>query len=187
MCGTSATADRLLVAHEARGAADELLGDYLRLPLRKAINLGTPGGFDRAVALLAARLRRATGRADVDAVRDAMAVLDVDWPRTTAAERRRLVSEAMAAAGRATALIPARIQVPLGDAAESVERVEVLLAPFDRVHLVAPVAQHRLEVVPGGLTAGRERVAEPFGQRRPFDQGRLCFLQVVQRDEQRVP
>lgn len=120
MCETSGTADRLLVVHEARVAADELLGDCLRLPLRKAINLGTPGGFDRAVALLAARLRRATGRADVDAVRDAMAVLDVDWPRTTAAERRRLVSEAMAAAGRATALIPARIQVPLGDAAESV-------------------------------------------------------------------
>ncbi len=120
MCGTSGTADRLLVMHEARVAADELLGDYLRLPLRKAINLGLPGGFDRAVALLAARLRRATGRADVDAVRDAMAVLDVDWPRTTAAERRRLVSESLAAAGRATAIIPARIQVPLGDAAESV-------------------------------------------------------------------
>jgi SPP1 gp7 family putative phage head morphogenesis protein len=120
MCGTSVTADRLLVVHDARVAADELLGDYLRLPLGKAINLGSPAGFDRAVAVLAARLRRATGRADVDAVRDAMGVLDVDWAHTTAPERRRLVSEAMAAAGRATAIIPARIQVPLGDAAESV-------------------------------------------------------------------
>ncbi len=120
MCGTSATADRLLLVHDARVAADELLGDYLRLPLGKAINLGSSAGFDRAVAVLAARLRRATGRADVDAVRDAMGVLDVDWARTTAPERRRLVSEAMAAAGRVTAVIPARIQVPLGDAAESV-------------------------------------------------------------------
>ena len=33
------------------------------------MNLGTRGGFDRAVALLAAQLRRATGRADVDGAR----------------------------------------------------------------------------------------------------------------------
>src|SRR3990167_5081566 len=118
MCETSGTADRLLLVHEARVATDELLGDYLRLPLGKAINLGSPGGFDRAVALLAARLRRATGRADVGAVRDAMAVPDVDWPRTTAAERRRLVSESLAAAGQATGIIPARIHAPLGEAAE---------------------------------------------------------------------
>jgi SPP1 gp7 family putative phage head morphogenesis protein len=47
-------------------------------------------------------------------------VLDVDWSRTTAGERRRLVAEARAAAGRTTAIIPSRIQAPLGDAAESV-------------------------------------------------------------------
>ena len=98
MCGTSASADRLLVVHEARVAADELVERFLRLPVAKAMNLGTRAGFDRAVALLAAQLRRATGRADVDAVREAIAVLDVDWARTTAAERRRLVAEAIAAA-----------------------------------------------------------------------------------------
>ena len=85
MCGTSASADRLLVVHEARVAADELVERFLRLPVAKAMNLGTRAGFDRAVALLAAQLRRATGRADVDAVREAIAVLDVDWARTTAA------------------------------------------------------------------------------------------------------
>jgi hypothetical protein len=99
MCGTSASADRLLVVHEARVAADELVERFLRLPVAKAMNLGTRAGFDRAVALLAAQLRRATGRADVEAVREAIGVLDVDWARTTAAERRRLVAEAMAAAG----------------------------------------------------------------------------------------
>ncbi len=114
------SADRLLLVHEARVAADELLGGFSHLPLGKALDLGSPRGFDRAVAVLAARLRRAVGRADVDAVREAIRVLDVDWPRTTASDRRRLVSEALVAAGRATAIIPARIQVPLGDAAESV-------------------------------------------------------------------
>ena len=86
MCGTSASADRLLVVHEARVAADELVERFLRLPVAKAMNLGTRAGFDRAVALLAAQLRRATGRADVDAVREAVAVLDVDWSTGAAAE-----------------------------------------------------------------------------------------------------
>ena len=66
MCGTSASADRLLVVHEARVAADELVERFLRLPVAKAMNLRTRAGFDRAVALLAAQLRRATGRADVE-------------------------------------------------------------------------------------------------------------------------
>lgn len=120
MCGTSASADRLLLVHAARVAADELVERFLRLPVAKAMNLRTRAGFDRAVALLAAQLRRATGRADVDAVREAVAVLDVDWVRTTAAERRRLVAEAMAAAGRATAIVPARIEAPFNDAAQEV-------------------------------------------------------------------
>lgn len=120
MCGTSASADRLLVVHEARLAADELVERFLGLPVAKAMNLGTRTGFDRAVALLAARLRRATGRADVDAVREAIAVLDVDWGGTSAAQRRRLVAEAMAAAGRATAIVPARIAAPFNTAAQEV-------------------------------------------------------------------
>lgn len=110
MCGPSASDDRLLVVHEARVAANEIVEHFLGLPVAKAMNLGTRARFDRAVALLAARLRRATARADADAVREAIAVLDVDWSRTTAAERRRLVAEAMAAAGRATAIVPTRIE-----------------------------------------------------------------------------
>ena len=117
---TLTTADRLLLVHEARVAADEMLDGYLNLPLEKAFHLGTAADFDRAVALLAAQLRRAVGRSEADAVREAMRVLDVDWGRTTAAERRRLVARAMEAAGRATAIIPRRIQAPLGEAAESV-------------------------------------------------------------------
>jgi SPP1 gp7 family putative phage head morphogenesis protein len=120
MCGTSASADRLLVVHEARVAADELVERFLRRPVAKTMNLGTRAGFDRAVALLAAQLRRATGRAEVEAVREALGVLEVDWARTTAAERRRLVAEAMAAAGRATALVPVRIEAPFNDAAQEV-------------------------------------------------------------------
>src|SRR5512145_1779787 len=118
MCGKHAIADSLLLLHEAGEIADELLGPLARLT--KALDLGTPAGFDRAVALLASRLRRAVGTADRDAVRAAIAILDVDWSRTSAAQRGRLVANALLAAGRVTAIIPERIQSPLGEAAESV-------------------------------------------------------------------
>ncbi|MDP1826641.1 MAG: phage minor head protein [Archangium sp.] len=110
----------LLELHDARVFADELLEQVLRLPVLKALDLGSPQGFDRASTLLAARLRRSAAPLEVDAVREAVAVLDVDWKQTTAAQRRRLVSEALSAAGRSTSLIPRRIQVPLGDAATAV-------------------------------------------------------------------
>lgn len=110
----------LLELHDARVFADELLEQVLRLPVSKAMDLGSPQGFDRASALLAARLRCSAGPAEADALREAVAVLDVDWGRTTAAQRRRLVAESLVAAGRSTALIPRRIEVPLGDAATAV-------------------------------------------------------------------
>jgi hypothetical protein len=44
----------------------------------------------------------------------------VDWPTTTAAQRRSLIAQAMQAAGRATARVPESIQVVLGPAATEV-------------------------------------------------------------------
>jgi hypothetical protein len=100
----------LLELHDARVFADELLEQVLSLPVAKAMDLGSPQGFDRASTLLAARLRRSAAPAEVDALREAVAVLDVDWGRTTAAQRRRLVAESLVAAGRSTSLILQRIQ-----------------------------------------------------------------------------
>jgi hypothetical protein len=103
----------------AGAAADDLLA-ALGVPIAKAIDLATPAGFDRAAAALAARLRRLTASTEADAVREAIAVLDLDWRRTTPAQRRLLVAESLQRAGRATALIPRQIRAPLGDAAEQV-------------------------------------------------------------------
>jgi SPP1 gp7 family putative phage head morphogenesis protein len=122
VCGTSDSADRLALIAEARAAADDLLEEVLRAPIGKALDLGSARGFDRAVALLASRLRRAAGSSDADAVRASLDVLDVDWQRTTASQRRRLINDALVAARRATAVVPARIETPLGDAAEDVVR-----------------------------------------------------------------
>jgi SPP1 gp7 family putative phage head morphogenesis protein len=111
--------ERLLAVHEALRVSEEVLE---RTNVRKALDLATPRGFDRAVALLAARLRRVTAGSNGDAVRAVLDVLDVDWQRTTPEQRRRLVGEALNAAGRHTALVPERIRVPLeGMAAEVVE------------------------------------------------------------------
>ena len=51
MCGTCATADGLSEVGRARSFADALTIDLLRLPLAKAMDLGTPRGFgDRPAA-----------------------------------------------------------------------------------------------------------------------------------------
>lgn len=125
MCGrssTSDTADELALVMAARIAADQLLGRYLRISLAKAMDLGTPHGFNQAVARLAAELRRHTVAADGAAVRAAIAVLDVDWRQTTAEQRRGLIARAMAAAGRRTAAMPTELQVVFGRAADAVVR-----------------------------------------------------------------
>jgi hypothetical protein len=120
VCEASSIAESLRLVHEAREFADELLDDLLRVPLAKALDVGSARGFDRAVALFAGWLRRAAGSSDLDAVRSAVRVLDIDWAGTTAERRGRLIAEALRAAGRQTAIVPERIQAPLGDAAEAV-------------------------------------------------------------------
>lgn len=93
---------------------------HFGVALVKRLDLSTPAGFDRAVAALAAELRGHAARAEADAVRAAIGVLDVDWRRTTASERRRLISTALVAAGRNTALVPTQIRASLADAARRV-------------------------------------------------------------------
>jgi SPP1 gp7 family putative phage head morphogenesis protein len=118
----SGTADELALVMAARAAADELLGRYLRIRVAKAMDLGTPHGFDQAVARLAGELRRHTAAADGAAVLAAISVLDVDWRRTTPAQRRELIAQAMAAAGRRTAVVPAQLEAVFGPAADAVVR-----------------------------------------------------------------
>ena len=88
--------------------------------LAKQLDLGTPAGFDRAVGELASRLRGVSASEERLAVRAAVKALDVDWRRTTADDRRRLIDEAMERAGRHTHLVPSRLDAPLGEAASEV-------------------------------------------------------------------
>ncbi len=120
MCVASSTADDLDLIHRARRVADAILNGHLRPPLRKAMDLGTPDGFDQAVAGMAVELRRAVGATDQGAVQAAVAVLDVDWHQTTAAQRRRLVAQALEAAGRRTAEVVQTVAAPFGEAADEV-------------------------------------------------------------------
>ncbi|HEU4409100.1 MAG TPA: minor capsid protein [Polyangiaceae bacterium] len=121
MCGPCAPdgADGFALVAAAREAADELLG-RLGVPVAKALDLSSPRGFDRAVVAFADELRRQAAPADVEALRAAVAVLDVDWRRTTPEGRRRLVAEATARAARATEGVPRSLEATFGRAAERV-------------------------------------------------------------------
>jgi SPP1 gp7 family putative phage head morphogenesis protein len=109
-----------MLIRSAREVADELLERYYGLAIEKALDLHTRGGFDLAVARLSAELRRETTAADADALRIAVRVLDVDWRRTSAEQRRDLVARAMAASGRATASVPKRVKVVFGRKADQI-------------------------------------------------------------------
>lgn len=117
MCDASSTAEHLALVHEARVAADDLLGGYLRLPVAKALDLRTPRGFDRAVARLAALLRTRASASEQAALRAALQLLDVDWSTTTAASRRSLIAQASRAAALQMARVPGAIRVVLTSAA----------------------------------------------------------------------
>jgi SPP1 gp7 family putative phage head morphogenesis protein len=114
--------DPLALVHEARLVAGDVLAGVLRLPVAKAMDLRSVRGFDRAVALLAARLRARARVGEEAAVRAAVAELDVDWPATTAAERRALIAGALEAAGLRTAPIADALRVVFGEAARAVVR-----------------------------------------------------------------
>ena len=120
MLAPSSSDDDLMLVGEARRVADDLLGAWGREALNKVLDLSTPEGFDRTVASLAGRLRRLARPFELAAVRAAIAVLDVDWSRTTAEARARLIASAMAAAGEAAGAVPARIADPLSKAAQAV-------------------------------------------------------------------
>jgi len=120
VCVTCGTADELGLVRGARLAADAILLGDRGARLRKAMDLSTPGGFDQAVAGMAAELRGAVSATDEAAVRAAVHVLDVDWHQTTAAQRRRLVAEALEAAGRRTGTVVRAVATPFGEAAEEV-------------------------------------------------------------------
>lgn len=122
MCVRCATADQLALVSDARDVADALLGRYLRLGVAKAMNLGMPAGFDRAVARLARLLQSRSSDSDHAAVKAAVEVLDVDWHRTTAEQRRNLIARALEASGRKTAAVPTKVQAVFGDAATEVVR-----------------------------------------------------------------
>jgi SPP1 gp7 family putative phage head morphogenesis protein len=111
--------DGLALVTAAREAADELL-EQLGVPVAKALDLSSLRGFDRAVVALAEELRRQAAPAEAEALRAAVAVLDVDWRRTTPTERRRLVAEATARAARATAGVPRVLEATFSRAAERV-------------------------------------------------------------------
>ncbi len=118
MCVTSPT-DELGLIRAAGLAADDMLSS-VGVPIRKALDPSTPRGFDAVVVRLAATLRRFSRQPEADALRSAIAVLDVDWRALTPTRRSELVRRALTTAGRAVGNVHEAIRVPLGKAASEV-------------------------------------------------------------------
>ena len=88
----------LATATQAHDASVRMLR-RMRVPLLKARGLHTSKEFDRAVAVLAAQLRKLTRPWNEAAAKKAAELLDVDWASVDEDERRHLVQAATQAAG----------------------------------------------------------------------------------------
>lgn len=108
------------VISQAREVADEILSDLLREPITKAINLRTQRGMTQAVAALSRSLRAKGQGFEAAAVREAVRALDVDWGRTDAAQRRKLIDGARMVVTGQVAGIPQVQSVVFGEAAQEV-------------------------------------------------------------------
>lgn len=86
----------------AAHAATEI-AETLRLPVEKAIDPLTRGGYLRIVAQVRRALENVTAEAEAGAVRDALRVLDVDWPNLNATAREAVAQAARDAIGTAGA------------------------------------------------------------------------------------
>lgn len=122
MCVGCPAADDFALVAEARETADLLLSRYLRLEVAKAMRLGTPASFDRAVARLARLLQSRASDSDHAAVKVAVSALNVNWARTTAEQRRTLIARALEESGRKTRDVPAKVQMVFDEAAAEVVR-----------------------------------------------------------------
>ena len=120
MCDQSDIDSELVLVREAALVADVLLGDLFNVPIFKAVDLSDPAGFDKAVAVLASKLKRSTQGDDAAALREDISVLDVDWLNTTVTERRSLINRALNAAAKATEKVPQKITTVFGPAADEV-------------------------------------------------------------------
>jgi hypothetical protein len=111
VCATSPIDDEetLVLLTSAQEAAEELLRE-MRVSLDKGLDLSTHAGFDAAAERLSRALRNATAQDDASALREALAVLDVDWASVSAARRSALVRQAMAAANRAVREVPLNVE-----------------------------------------------------------------------------
>lgn len=93
----------------AAHAATEI-ADLMRLPIEKAINPLTRGGFLRVVAQVRRALAGATAENEAAAVRAALDTLNVDWPNISNAARGAVVEAARQAIGTVTARTMPRVE-----------------------------------------------------------------------------
>ncbi len=119
MCGPY-DATELATVSAGADAAEQILARVYGVRVAKARAIGTPRGFERAVARLAGILRARAAPVEKQATAAAGRELEVDWAHLLPQARTRAVEEASRAARRVTAGLPARLRASLGRAAVGV-------------------------------------------------------------------
>lgn len=91
---------------DALAAADALLADVYRLPVTKALDPQNPADFLVLQHRLATALKGLTGKAEAQAMKAALATLDVNWGAMTAAGRDKVIEAARAVLAKPPPVLP---------------------------------------------------------------------------------
>lgn len=96
--------------HEVVEAIDFLLGDVLHLPVQKALNPNNKRDFVLISRQLEQAVASLSGRAEADALREALDVLDVDWASMKPGARDRVVAAAKAALAKPAKTVAPKVE-----------------------------------------------------------------------------
>ncbi len=73
--------------------ADEILETHFHVPVSKALRLDDVGDFERFVAIIAAKLRRATKEAEEALMRQILLEVEVDWSKLSPTKMERVFAQ----------------------------------------------------------------------------------------------
>jgi len=149
---------------EAVDAADELLRNVYRLEVAKALNPLDPRDFLAIVQRLSRALTGVSQAAEADALRRALATLDVDWRTLKPAARERVVQAARQAVAQMPAKILPRVeQVLEPEAKRVVTRTRAAVARRFRIGATTARTDDRIAAFARKSTA--HFVRDQYGQR----------------------
>ena len=166
MCTTHGVLEDLELLTDAANAADDLLENYYRVQVAKALNPLKESDYKKIVTALAASLRKTNAKFEAAAMREALDALDVDWPNLTPTQIDRVIT----ASSAALLPIPAQTLPIISDTLQAtgtktVKGVKVATSRRFRLDIGLTFNERDLAITKKLVTANTNFVTNEYGVR----------------------